>query len=362
MSKISHYERMPIGVVGCGYAFDRLHLNALRTSPDWQLVAACDSDEGKLAVLKRIFPELACYSSIDDLLDARKIKALLIATPTASHAQLVLRALDADLHVLVEKPLATDPEDAARIVTASAKHARVVQVGFNRRFRKTIGTLKHTVTQHQPGAIRSLRYVFMSEAKRWNAAGDLARTDERQLNADMLHDVASHQMDLIAWLTAQPVTSVRVDHVGGVDGERTIRFSLKGSAGLHTDCMSAWTTQYRESVRVSLPDGYVVAYPESVIGPTKLAYPPARLLGSLKGRVAQAARRISGSYSLTQQSIQDQLTAFAARVRSKGGADDGPLGGADVHDAADTVAAVSACVKGCDNLGVWMQVPRRIWA
>ncbi|ULQ54432.1 bi-domain-containing oxidoreductase [Flavihumibacter fluvii] len=75
-----------------------------------------------------------CSSEQQDILTKENINTIFIATPHSSHAALVIKALSANKHVYVEKPLAINDDQLAGVVDAMKKNHRTLMVGFNRRF------------------------------------------------------------------------------------------------------------------------------------------------------------------------------------------------------------------------------------
>ncbi|HLP72155.1 MAG TPA: bi-domain-containing oxidoreductase [Bacteroidales bacterium] len=75
-----------------------------------------------------------CSTNIDDVLNDKNINTVFIATPHASHASLVAKALEARKNVFVEKPLAINMEQLAQVMEARNNFRKPVMVGFNRRF------------------------------------------------------------------------------------------------------------------------------------------------------------------------------------------------------------------------------------
>jgi predicted dehydrogenase/threonine dehydrogenase-like Zn-dependent dehydrogenase len=75
-----------------------------------------------------------CSSDANDILNKKEINTVFIATPHSSHADLVIKALEAGKNVYVEKPLAIDLDQLNSIIDAKAKYPKPLMVGFNRRF------------------------------------------------------------------------------------------------------------------------------------------------------------------------------------------------------------------------------------
>jgi predicted dehydrogenase len=124
-----------IGVVGGGLIAQLAHLPALRGLDRLFAVAAlAEPDRDAREALARRYGIAATYATHGALLEHAGLDALLVCSPNGTHARVALDALDAGLHVLVEKPLCLDPADAREIATRAQRSRRVVQVGYMKRF------------------------------------------------------------------------------------------------------------------------------------------------------------------------------------------------------------------------------------
>lgn len=125
---------MRIGVVGGGLVAQAVHLpNLTRGKGTFDLVAIADASPTVADGLAARYG-IAGYSDWQEMLETETLDALLVASPSATHALVTLDALERGLHVLVEKPLCIDPADAERICDARAQRGLVVQVGYMKRF------------------------------------------------------------------------------------------------------------------------------------------------------------------------------------------------------------------------------------
>jgi predicted dehydrogenase len=123
-----------IGVVGGGLIAQVAHLPALRALDAlYELVALAEPDAGVRDALARRYG-IASHADHRQLLDSHELDALLVCSPNGTHARVTLDALDAGLHVLVEKPLCLSPGDARAISSRARTRARVVQVGYMKRY------------------------------------------------------------------------------------------------------------------------------------------------------------------------------------------------------------------------------------
>lgn len=124
-----------LGVVGAGLIAQLAHLPALRDLGDRFAVRALAEPSPRVReIVARRNGIPAAYPEHTELLEREALDGLLVCSPNGSHAGVVRDALDAGLHVLVEKPLCLDPADAAGLVDRARERRRVVQVGYMKRF------------------------------------------------------------------------------------------------------------------------------------------------------------------------------------------------------------------------------------
>jgi predicted dehydrogenase len=122
-----------LGVVGTGLVAQVAHLPELATLDDrFAVVAVADPDVETAQRVARRYGIARVYDDHAPVLG--EVDAVLVCSPNATHAAVTLAALDAGVHVLVEKPLCLDPVDADRIVAARDRTGLTVQVGYMKRF------------------------------------------------------------------------------------------------------------------------------------------------------------------------------------------------------------------------------------
>jgi predicted dehydrogenase len=138
------------------------------------------------------------YPTLDTLLNDPAVDAVVVSTPSDTHAELTARALDAGKHVFVEKPLAGTLADAERIVNvARDRPDRIVQAGFCERFNVSYLEARRAVREGKLGELRSIYTSRMAPYGLSNAAWELG-----------VLDTAVHNLDLILWLKGGMPVSV----------------------------------------------------------------------------------------------------------------------------------------------------------
>jgi predicted dehydrogenase len=147
-------ERIPVGIIGCGYWGPNLIRN-FSSCPRTELVAVCDTNPTRLEAVRRTHGSLTMVSSLEELLDLQ-LQAVAIATPVSSHYSLAARCLEAGLHVLVEKPLARTVEQAEELVELAERRKRVLMVDHTYLFNPAVRRIKELVDL---GELGELYYV-----------------------------------------------------------------------------------------------------------------------------------------------------------------------------------------------------------
>lgn len=140
---------------------------------------------------------LRAYASVDELLGDARVDAVVIATPSDTHADICCRALERGKHVFVEKPLAGTMADAQRILDAAAQSDRVVQAGFCERFNVNYLEAKRVARSGQLGRIRAIHTSRVAPYAYSNPRWELG-----------VLDTSVHNLDLILWLMERPPEAV----------------------------------------------------------------------------------------------------------------------------------------------------------
>lgn len=131
----AHAEAVRLGVVGGGLVAQVAHLPALGTLPGlFDLSALAEPSARVREQLTRRYGIGRTFATHEEMLERARLDAVLICSPNATHAQAVMAAIDAGLHVLVEKPLCLTSQDAKEILRRAERARVVVQVGYMKRF------------------------------------------------------------------------------------------------------------------------------------------------------------------------------------------------------------------------------------
>ncbi len=187
-----------IGVIGAGIMGTDHALLAARTVAGVRVTAVCDVDRERATALADRLDDARVAGSALELIAADDVDAVIIAAADASHAELTLAAVAAGKPVLCEKPLAPTVDECAAIVAAEdAGGARLVSVGFMRRFDPAHVRLRQAIAD---GAVGRPVLVHCRSRGVSSAAG--------ASSVSSITGSAIHEFDTVPWLLSAPVVEV----------------------------------------------------------------------------------------------------------------------------------------------------------
>jgi len=173
--------RIRIGVIGAGHIAQIEHVpNLIRLKDRFEVRGVCDPSKTARAFIAERY-SIATFESVEQLLH-QPLDAVVITSPDALHKEHVLKAFERGLHVFCEKPLCYSSHDIKELIAARDKAARVLQVGYMKRFDpayeaaldllpKTPSTLRHvSVEVNDPDAWPFIRHHD------WRKAEDVPKT------------------------------------------------------------------------------------------------------------------------------------------------------------------------------------------
>ena len=191
-----------VAVVGAGRAGMVHARNFASGVSGARLAALADPDETALAVGAA---ETGCEQAYADTLaavTADDVDAVVIASPTFTHAEVAVAALNAGKHVLCEKPLASTLDEAAAIVRAAAESAGAFVMAFMRRFDTTWTAVAERVAAGEIGEPLLVRSTGRGPGLPPEWALD------PEISGGLIAEVNSHDLDSIRWFSGQEFESV----------------------------------------------------------------------------------------------------------------------------------------------------------
>lgn len=187
-------DSIRVGLIGYGLAGASFHAPLIAAVPQLRLTAIVTSNPERQREARVAFPAAAILDTTAQLWDrAAELDVVVIASTNRTHVPLAMAALEAGLHVVVDKPLATSDSEGRQLVEEARRRSRVLSVFQNRRWDGDFLTLRRLLGEDALGT--PLR--FESRFERWRPA---RTTSWRELAAPeeaggLLYDLGSHLID-----------------------------------------------------------------------------------------------------------------------------------------------------------------------
>jgi predicted dehydrogenase len=191
---------LQVGLIGCGTIFERGYLPALPFVEDVSVVATCDLIEERAAQAMAKTGAQAGVTDARALVARDDLDAVFILTPTHTHADLAIQALEAGKHVLCEKPMARSTADARRMAESARRAGKRLMIGHTRRFDDRWIAMRELV---RSGRLGDLSYLFRSEHA-FNGAPPSAWQWNHAQSGGVLWDVGIHIAELFGWFFDRP--------------------------------------------------------------------------------------------------------------------------------------------------------------
>lgn len=141
------------GILGCGSIAD-IHAQAILAANQAELTACCSASAGSASRFAAKYG-IQQYKSLEDILNSGRIDAICICTPSGLHTQQAIAALEADKHVVIEKPMSLTLYDADRLIKATKESSKKVAVISQLRSKSSVQAVKKAIDSGLLGRIVS---------------------------------------------------------------------------------------------------------------------------------------------------------------------------------------------------------------
>jgi predicted dehydrogenase len=186
------FDKIKIGVIGAGH-LGKIHLKCLLQSELFDVVGFYDSNE---SAAKQVAEQLSvtAFKTIDSLLEHSE--AIDIVTPTLSHFDIAMSALQAGKHIFVEKPITNTVEEARKLIEIATQKKLVGQVGHVERFNPAFLSVQHL----------ELSPMFVEVHR-------LSNFNPRGTDVSVVLDLMIHDLDIVLKLIKSPLKEIRANGV-----------------------------------------------------------------------------------------------------------------------------------------------------
>lgn len=219
------------GVIGLGRSGWHLHLQVMHNLEGFEVTAVVDPVEERR---QEAVEATGCtaYADPEELFKDDRVELVIVATPSHTHADLACRAMEAGKHVLVEKPMCVNVEEADRMIETANKHNRLLTVYQLRRLDPDFVRVKEIIDSGVLGPLVLVRLTRHSYRRRsdWQTL--------RKFGGGMLNNWGAHIVDQGLQLIDGPIVQTFSDMqqtVSAGDAEDHIKITMKAETGVVVD-------------------------------------------------------------------------------------------------------------------------------
>lgn len=268
-------KRVNVAVIGCGFIGETAHIPNLLTIPEAKLTTLCDIDRKKVNEFGAKFNVSDRCNDFRDIPKKKEIDAVVICTPTPTHAEIALVAAEAGKHVFVEKPMSMSSSEDDIIIKAAEKNGVKLMVGYQMRFLPNHQKAKEIMSKGELGD------VLYAEAH--------SETLTIKPSDGILVDYGIHFIDLLSWYfdNARIASVAALLHSSGdCETETEAALILKFTNGLIGRIGVFWLPKYQSweavdrYIKILGTKGKIITEQS---GPTITLYKEGSLLSRIKG-------------------------------------------------------------------------------
>jgi UDP-N-acetylglucosamine 3-dehydrogenase len=231
-----------VGVVGVGI-MGANHARVFSGLPDVTLVGVADPNSQQRELVTRILG-VPAVDDIDGLLSPG-LDAVTIAAPTHLHHELALKCIERGIHVLIEKPIASNVEEGREIIAAAKRRGVKLMVGHVERFNPAVQAIKDAIRDEDILSIGITR---------------VGPFPPRMSNVGVVIDLAVHDIDLIRWFTDSEIVEVQPQLSSAVaEREDIALLQFRTASGVLAHINTNWLTPFKaRNVHIATRRKYLI--------------------------------------------------------------------------------------------------------
>ena len=209
--KTAGKDKIGVGVIGAGNFANLMLFPALKDIPEFGAIALADLNGSAAEYAKGKYGFDYATSDHEKMLADDRIDIIFITTRHDAHAPLIIAGLEANKHVMVEKPLCLNEDELRQIIDVADKHPdRLVMLGFNRRFAPMTVELKKRFAGKSPFCMNYICNAGFSPKDSW--------TQDPQVGGGRIIGEACHFIDWMIHMAGSAPTQVYAQSIGRETG------------------------------------------------------------------------------------------------------------------------------------------------
>jgi len=201
-----------VGIVGFGF-MGQMHIQCYKASGAAEVVAICDTDESKLKGESGTAGNVAgteepldlsgieLFTDFDKMINGAGLDAVSVTLPTYMHRDFTIKALEAGVNVMCEKPMAINQAQCEDMIAAAEKSGKILQIGHCIRFWPEYAKTKQIIDSGDYGAVVAASFRRLSATPTWSWQNWLMGGAK---SGGALMDLHIHDADFVQYLFGMP--------------------------------------------------------------------------------------------------------------------------------------------------------------
>lgn len=199
---MSEARQVKLGIIGAGWWPNTMYMPALKNFDGVEVVAVCDLDAQAAQKMADRNGVAKVFTDAHELIHSGLCEAVIVITSNDTHHEIVLDALRTGLHVMCEKPLALNAEQADEMARVAGETGRITYMPFTYRHMPSTRYLKHLIDTGYLGRLYHMQMRYYAGFAR-EEGGYLWRFDKKHGGSGALADIGSHFLHLAEWLCGE---------------------------------------------------------------------------------------------------------------------------------------------------------------
>jgi UDP-N-acetylglucosamine 3-dehydrogenase len=234
-------KKVKVGIIGLG-SWGECHLQALLSLPHVEIAAICDIHADRVQALAEQYGISNWTADEDEVLQHADIDLIIVVTFEKEHLRPVLKALQAGKHVLVEKPVSTNEEEALQMWAAAKSGGRYLIPGHLLRFDPKYAGIHESL---QSGSIGKPVSMYLTRSRENSLFATYQRTHT-------VYELMIHDLDLAIWYAGSRIRKVKAyaRSVSGASVPEVLWANLEFENGVLAVLQSNWMLPDKAGIQI----------------------------------------------------------------------------------------------------------------
>lgn len=189
-------EKLKVGIIGCGGIANRKHMPSIKELENVEMVAFCDiiPERAEQAAKEYGTADAKVYTDYRELLKDESIDNVRVLTQNRLHCQITVDALNAGKHVMCEKPMALNYEEAKKMLEAQQKSGKLLTIGYQHKFDPDVVYAKKEAEKNVFG---DMYFAKANVVRRRGVPTWGVFTQQSEQGGGSLIDIGTHALDVV---------------------------------------------------------------------------------------------------------------------------------------------------------------------